>query len=118
MNKLKKAHIIGRYHARINYGFLGLPFLVSLDLQINPSKFEYALSKIIELKPLFIDEITGDHDLRLQIAVKNTSHLREFIRDELGKIEGIQKIESYFVIHQYLKLSSNQLKLQSFAHDK
>ena len=104
MKKLEKLHIIRHYHARIDYSYLGRPLFASIGLRITPNKFKIALTAILKLKPLFVDEITGNQDLHLQIAIKDTSELREFIRDKLEKIDGIQEIESHFVIHQYLKL--------------
>ncbi|HJX24377.1 MAG TPA: Lrp/AsnC family transcriptional regulator [Candidatus Bathyarchaeia archaeon] len=105
--RLTKKGIISGYYVVADYSLLGFSTQALIRLGIDPPKFESVLDKVLQLKPQWADELIGAYDLLLYVNMKDHEELRKLIRDQLSHIDGVQKIDSYFITRFYQKKSED-----------
>lgn len=104
VRSLEEAGIIGRYVALLDAERIGpsvsVFIQISLERQSDESlaEFETEIADMPEVMECYL--MSGDSDYLLRVLVRDTVHLRDFVRDTLTKLPGIAKIRSSFALKQ------------------
>lgn len=102
IKRLEKYGFIDLYTAHLNREKLGYGLLCFIFVKISAHQtkelepFESAIQKIPEI--LECHHITGEDDYLLKVVIKNTEHLKNFIRNKISSfphISGIHTCLSY-----------------------
>lgn len=101
MERLVNLGVIKRYTLDIDYRKLGYEIQVLALISSKPSECDtlcQALSKYKEISD--IHRTSGSINFICMIRVKDINELNEFITGKLEKLNGIEKIETMFVLPQ------------------
>ena len=103
IKRLQELDVLPYCYARIHHVPLGSAFHASIWIKIYPGELQAALPQIQNLKPIYLHEITGRDNLYMQIAAQSQTELRDFIRNDLETIEGLQDVDSNIILTGHLK---------------
>jgi Lrp/AsnC family transcriptional regulator, leucine-responsive regulatory protein len=102
VKRLESAGVIEGYAAVVNARNigLGLTAMVSLSLAVHGVSALSAVKSRIEAIPEVLEchHISGDVDFLLKVVVRDMDAYTDFVVNKLSNIEGIQKINSAFVL--------------------
>lgn len=102
MKRLEASGAIEGYVAVLNHRVIGVPNLVFVEVTLNRhdeqilEEFGNALAKIPEVIEAYL--VTGDYDYLVKIAVADTEHYEQFLREKLYRITGIRHSRSTFAL--------------------
>ncbi len=102
VRKLEEREFIQGYTAILNEQALGFNFtvltMVSLSLHQGPP-IESFVNQVMELEEVqACFHVSGDYDFLLKVVAKDMEAYENFIREKLGVITGVAKIQSSFVL--------------------
>lgn len=102
LKRLENSGIIEKYVAVLNDEKLNQGFVVFCNVKLSKMNTEVAkhfISKINEIPEVTeCYNISGSFDYFLKINARNMKHYKEFLINNLGRIESIGSIESTFVM--------------------
>ncbi|ADZ92720.1 Lrp/AsnC family transcriptional regulator [Marinomonas mediterranea] len=104
VKRLEKLGVIDHYTAEINRSLVGIEIsaFVFVQLQRNSKKnahnFEQAVAELNEVQECFV--VTGEYDYLLNVATTNLKSYDEFIKEKLGDIETVSKVDTTIVLNQ------------------
>ena len=114
IKRMEQAGVIQRYTLKIDQAALGFtdPVIVQLTLESHTDRMIEEFGKAIEQIPEVLDAflVSGDYDLIVRIAVRDTRDYERLLREVLYKIPGIRHSKSSFVLRT-LKQSDTPLAL-------
>ena len=102
-SRCRKQKIISGYWTAIDYRKLGFSIQTLIEINIQPTKFDTVLQKVLQTKPQFTYELTGEPSILIDHWLENIEDLRLLLRENLGKIDGIQQIITHLVLKNYRK---------------
>lgn len=102
VKRLEAAGVISHFTAVVNPEKVGFPIMVIVSITLSLSK----LSSVPLIKEKFQEleevvecyQIAGAHDFILKVIAKDIKAYAEFMNQKLTQIQGIQSIQSSFVI--------------------
>ena len=102
VKRLEAAGVISHFTAVVNPEKVGFPIMVIVNITLSLSK----LSSVSLIKEKFQEleevvecyQIAGAHDFILKVIAKDIKAYAEFMNQKLTQIQGIQSIQSSFVI--------------------
>jgi DNA-binding Lrp family transcriptional regulator len=98
--RLERQGVITGYAARLDWSALGYPTTVYLTvvavLDFEQSLIMQALADIPEVEEIML--VTGDVDLLVRVRVRDYTHLRTLLLNQVWQIEGIQRTETSMTI--------------------
>ena len=102
MNQMIKNKVISRFYTAIDTIKLDDSVKVLIYLVVAPAKFKSAIDAIIKLHPLgWVTESTGKSDIVITVTFHHIEDLWNYLHNNLAKIDGILRTESYLVIGDY-----------------
>lgn len=73
-----------------------------IQVTVAPPHLESAAIRIKEFSEVsYLLMVSGEYDLMVEVRCRDRHHLADFIRDNLQKVEGVQKTVSTMVLHTY-----------------
>lgn len=76
----------------VNPSRIGLNLLAVIHLAVALPSLDAAISQVCELSEVrFVAMTTGEYHLMIEVCLKSHAELRDFMKDKLNRIEGIQK---------------------------
>ena len=76
------------------------PAMIAVSVQ--PAFQETAARQIAQFPEVsYLIMVSGEYDLMVEVFCQDREHLSSFIREKLQKIEGIQRTQTYFILHTY-----------------
>lgn len=102
VKRLEKAGVISHFTAVVNPENIGFTIMAMVSISLNLSK----LSSVADIKLKFLEleevvecyQITGANDFILKVVSKDMKTYARFMNTKLIQIEGIQSIQSSFII--------------------
>jgi len=104
VKRLEQLGVIDHYTAEINRSLVGIEIsaFVFVQLQRNSKKnaqcFEQAVAELNEIQECFV--VTGAYDYMLSVATKSLMSYDKFIKEKLGDIETVAKVDTTIVLNQ------------------
>ncbi len=101
MERLVKIGVIKKYTLELNHRKLGFEVQVIALITCQPGESDriyWKLSKYSEISNVL--RTSGPANFILMIQVKDISKLARFITGELEKLEGVERIETMFILPQ------------------
>lgn len=104
VRSLEEVGIIARYVALLDAERIGPSVSVFIQVALERqsedalSAFEKAVRGMPEVMECYL--MSGDSDYLLRVLVRDTAHLRDFVRDTLTNLPGVAKIRSSFALKQ------------------
>ena len=102
VKRLEASGAIEGYVAVLDHRVIGVPNLVFVEVTLNRhdeqilEDFGVALAKIPEVIEAYL--VTGDYDYLVKVAVADTEHYEQFLREKLYRITGIRHSRSTFAL--------------------
>lgn len=82
-----------------------MSILVILHIYVESNKLEKVCEKLRDLKVVTdLYEVTGEWDIMAIVEVDNITSFRDFLKNELLKIEGVKAVTSSVVLHVYKRM--------------
>ena len=102
IRRLEREGIIKKYVALVEAEKVGKGLIVFCDVTLKQHSKEIGNKFVEQIMSLrFVNEcynISGDHDFRLKIMVRDMKHYQNFVLNDLGSIENIGSAHSTFVM--------------------
>ena len=109
IRRLEKEKIISGYRAVVNWKKLGFNLRASVALDVDPNRLKYLIKELGSIPEIFfIDEMTGRHDIHLQIVTKNINSFRLMLREKIDMIPGVRSTKVSYIIRSYRRISKNK----------
>ena len=102
--RLEQAGVIDHYTAEINRSLVGIEISAFVFVQLqrnskeNAAQFERAVEQLNEVQECFV--VTGSYDYMLSVATRNLASYDRFIKEKLGDIETVAKVDTTIVLNQ------------------
>jgi len=98
--RLERQGVILGYGARLDWGALGHPTTLIITITVNQG-FQQGLimqqlMAIAEVEDVLL--VTGDVDMVVRARVRDHTHLRELLHNQVWQIDGIQRTETSLAI--------------------
>lgn len=107
--KLEREGVIRGYTINIDWSALGYPVQVYLSVTASSSQGSIleALHQISEVEDIAV--VAGAMDLLARVRVRDHMHLRRLLMDEIWKIPGVSRTETYLCLAE--------MPAKDFAHE-
>lgn len=107
IKKLQKNGIINRYKAMVNPKKMGLELTVYTSVSLKEhtkADMIHFEQKVKEMKEVVeCHHLSGEHDYILKVLIENMDGYREFLTNQLTKINNIGHVHSSFVVSEIKK---------------
>jgi len=91
VNNMEKNGIIKKYSALVEPSRIGYSVAI-VGIDVMPEKFLDVAKKLTEFDSVrFVATSSGDHMLMTEIWMESASKLRDFISNEIGRIDGVTR---------------------------
>jgi Lrp/AsnC family transcriptional regulator, leucine-responsive regulatory protein len=98
--RLERSGAIRGYRVEVDWAALGYPVVVYLAVTAGPgmdlSEIINAIRALPEAQDMSV--VTGSLDLLVRLRVRDHTHLRELLLDEIFQINGVQRTETFLSI--------------------
>ncbi len=92
LEKLEKEGVIRGYHVVVNPAKIGYKVVALVGVNVEPGKLLEVSRKLIQWDNVVFAALTsGDHDIMIELWVKDSEELGRFI-DLLNKMEGVKDV--------------------------
>lgn len=76
------------------------PAMIAISVQ--PPHLEEAAAAIAQFSEVsYLIMVSGEYDLMVEVFCRDREHLSLFIREKLQNIIGVQRTQTYFILHTY-----------------
>ena len=102
VRRLERDGIIKAYRAELDPEQLGVNFLIIVNLTLAKTsddafeKFNTAVKRIPEVQACYL--LAGQFDYTLLIRTTDIMHYRNVLRDQVGRLPGVQQTNSFVVM--------------------
>lgn len=91
VSNLEKNGVIRKYSALLEPSKLGYSNAI-VGVDVKPEKFLDVAKKLTEFDNVkYVATSTGDHMIMMEVWMEKASDLRDFISNEIGKIDGVTR---------------------------
>ncbi|MFQ5419810.1 MAG: Lrp/AsnC family transcriptional regulator [Anaerolineae bacterium] len=74
-----------------------------IGISIQPPYLEEAAAEIAAMPEVsYLIMVAGEFDLMVEVFCRDRAHLASFLRDRLQKVVGVQRSQTFFILHTYL----------------
>lgn len=81
---------------------LGFDTPVLIEVSVQPAALKTAINQIAELEEVgYMVMTSGQFDLLLEVLCRDRDHLAEFLNQKLGKIPGLIRTQTHFILRVY-----------------
>ena len=86
----------------VNPHQIGYDAPAMIGVTIQPPHLEAAAAKIATLSEVsYLIMVSGEFDLMVEVLCRDREHLASFIRDQLQQVKGVQRTETFLILHTY-----------------
>lgn len=86
----------------INPHQLGYDAPAVIGVTIQPPHLESAAAAIAEMPEVsYLIMVSGEYDLMVEVLCRDREHLAKFLRDQLQQVIGVQRTQTFFILHTY-----------------
>ena len=102
IKKMIDLGIINGTKLSVDYDRLGFDICAFLGIYLRESSLYDAASKALKKIPEVVEAhyTTGVYSIFVKILCRDTDHLRRVLSEEVQKIEGIQRTETFISLHE------------------
>lgn len=102
IRKMMEFGIITGSKLSLNYGLLGLDIIAFIGIFLEKSQLYTTASDALSKIPEVIEAhyTTGGYSIFAKIICKDTEHLRTILSEEIQKIEGIARTETFISLQE------------------
>jgi len=73
-----------------------------IGVSIQPPHLEEAAAEIAAMPEVsYLIMVAGDFDLMVEVFCRDRAHLATFLRDQLLQVDGVQRTQTFFILHTY-----------------
>lgn len=73
-----------------------------IGVTVQPPHLEQAAADIAMLPEVsYLIMVSGEYDLIVEVFCRNREHLALFLRDHLQNVVGVQRTQTFFILHTY-----------------
>jgi Lrp/AsnC family transcriptional regulator for asnA, asnC and gidA len=73
-----------------------------IGVSIQPPHLEEAAAKIAAMPEVsYLIMVAGEYDLMVEVFCRDREHLASFLRDQLQQVVGVQRSQTFFILHTY-----------------
>ena len=73
-----------------------------IGVSIQPALLEEAAAEMAALEEVsYLVMVAGEYDLIVEVFCRDREHLAVFLRDHLLQIAGVQRAQTFFILHTY-----------------
>lgn len=73
-----------------------------IGISVQPAQLETAAETIATFPEVnYLILVSGEYDLIVEVFCRNREHLAAFVTDKLQPIDGIQKTQTFMILHTY-----------------
>ena len=73
-----------------------------IGVSVQPAQMEAAAETIATFPEVsYLILVSGEYDLMIEVFCRNREHLAAFVTDKLQPINGVQKTETFMILHTY-----------------
>lgn len=99
MERLVEIGVIRRYTVDIDYRKMGLDIQVLIQMTAKPGASRSLYARLANYKQVSnVFRIAGPANFILTVRVKDVAELTQFITGELERLEGVERIETMFIL--------------------
>ncbi|MCP5094256.1 MAG: Lrp/AsnC family transcriptional regulator [Chloroflexi bacterium] len=74
-----------------------------IGISIQPPHLEEAAAEIAAMPEVsYLIMVAGEFDLMVEVFCRDRAHLASFLRDQLQQVVGVQRSQTFFILHTYL----------------
>jgi Lrp/AsnC family transcriptional regulator for asnA, asnC and gidA len=112
MKKMEQLGIVVGSSIMIDYHKLGYDVSAFLGIYLDRSSQYEEVSDRLKYIPEVVEAnfTTGQYGIFARIVCKDTNHLRVVLQDKIGKIQGIQRVETFISLEQRINRPVNFLE--------
>lgn len=78
---------------------IGLPIQVIIEVDMDPNQSDSAMAAIVALDEVrWVGVASGPFDVLVEAMLRSTAHLRHFLLQKLGRIDGITSIRTAHIL--------------------
>lgn len=86
----------------INPHQIGYDAPALIGVSVQPSDLEDAAAQIAMLPEVsYLIMVSGEFDLIVEVLCRDREHLATLLRDELMQVKGVQRTQTFFILHTY-----------------
>jgi Lrp/AsnC family transcriptional regulator for asnA, asnC and gidA len=73
-----------------------------IGVSIQPPYLEEAAAEIATLPEVsYLIMVAGEFDLMVEVFCRDRAHLASFLREDLQQVVGVQRTQTFFILHTY-----------------
>lgn len=73
-----------------------------IGVSIQPPHLEKAATEIASMPEVsYLIMIAGEYDLIVEVFCRDRDHLATFLKDQLRQVTGVQRTQTFFILHTY-----------------
>lgn len=81
---------------------LGLDAPALIGISVQPPNLEAAVNQIVTFPEVsYLIMVSGEYDLMVEVMCRDRKHLASFLNHSLRQVAGIQKTETFFILHTF-----------------
>ena len=105
MRKLEKSGIVKRVSLVLDFNKLGYDITAFLGIYLNKSSmYDDVANQIAQIPEIVAAHYTtGNYSIFAKIICKDTEHLRKILHDQIQKIKGIQRTETFISLEESIE---------------
>jgi Lrp/AsnC family transcriptional regulator for asnA, asnC and gidA len=74
-----------------------------IGISVQPPHLEEVAAEIAIMPEVsYLIMVAGEFDLMVEVFCRDRAHLASFVRDRLQKVVGVQRTQTFFILHTYL----------------
>lgn len=116
IKKLQELGVVGGLHYQVDLKKLGYDVIAFIGIYLEKSSLHDVVAKELKKIPEIVrmNYTTGNYSIFAEIVCKDIGQLRNILHDELQKIKGIERTETFISLEETLHRSP---KVISTSHD-
>ncbi|WP_329083253.1 MULTISPECIES: Lrp/AsnC family transcriptional regulator [unclassified Streptosporangium] len=109
VRSLRNREVIEGFHAEVNFAAIGRPVQALINVRLHPKireaveGFRDHVAALPETIAIFV--VSGGDDFIIQVAVRDTGHLRDFVLDHVSRHRNIADVRTSLVYDHIRKTS-------------
>lgn len=73
-----------------------------IGVSVQPAQLEIVAERVAAFPEVsYLILVSGEYDLMVEVVCRNREHLATFVTNELQTIPGIQKTQTFMILHTY-----------------
>ncbi len=104
MKKLEEMGVVSGTTLKMDYSKLGYDVTCFMGIYLQKSSlYDRVVSELKEIHEIVkIHYTTGNYNIFIKIHCKDTKHLKDVLHDQIQKVEGIERTETFISLEESL----------------